>query len=80
MARIQADEDVAFPVVERLRQLGHDVVTMLDLGQANHSVGDDVVLELARGDARILITMNRKHFKRLHRACAKAASRNNLNN
>jgi predicted nuclease of predicted toxin-antitoxin system len=68
MARLLADEDVAFPVVERLRQLGHDVVTLLDLGQANRSTGDDVVLELARSDTRVLVTMNRKHFKRLHHA------------
>jgi predicted nuclease of predicted toxin-antitoxin system len=68
MARLLADEDVAFPVVEWLRHLGHDVMTVHDLGQANLGVGDDVVLELARNDARALVTMNRKHFKRLHRA------------
>ena len=68
MARLLADEDVALPVVERLRDLGHDVVTLLDLGQANLGVGDDVLLELARKDGRALVTMNRKHFKRLHQA------------
>jgi len=27
MARLYADEDFPFPVVEKLRQLGHDVLT-----------------------------------------------------
>ncbi len=30
MARLYADEDFPFPVVERLRQLGHDVVTTFE--------------------------------------------------
>ena len=29
MARLYADEDFPFPVVERLRQLGHDILTAL---------------------------------------------------
>lgn len=61
-----ADEDVAMPVVEALRHLEYDVVTMLDLGQANLSVDDDEVLDLARNNRRALVTRNRRHFRRLH--------------
>jgi Domain of unknown function (DUF5615) len=35
MAELYADEDFPFPVVERLRQLGHDVLTALEAGKAN---------------------------------------------
>jgi Domain of unknown function (DUF5615) len=67
MARLLADEDVAFQVVARLRELGHNVVTLLDLGRANEGVDDRVVLDLAKTDDRTVVTMNRKHFMRLHR-------------
>jgi len=40
MARLYADEDFPFPVVERLRQLGHDVRTALEAGQANQAIAD----------------------------------------
>jgi hypothetical protein len=40
MARLYADEDFPFPVVERLRQLGHDVLTAFEAGQANQGIGD----------------------------------------
>ena len=35
MARLYADEDFPYPVVERLRQLGHDVLTTLDIWQTD---------------------------------------------
>jgi Domain of unknown function (DUF5615) len=40
MAQLYADEDFPFPVVERLRQLGHDVVTTFEAGRANQGIGD----------------------------------------
>ena len=35
MASLYADEDFSYPVVQRLRQLGHDIVTAQEAGQAN---------------------------------------------
>lgn len=68
MARIYANENFPFPVVAELRRLGHDVLTSLDAGQANRLIPDDAVLEFAHAEGRILLTLNRKHFIRLHRA------------
>ena len=34
MARLYADENFAQPAVERLRELGHDVLTVQDAGKA----------------------------------------------
>jgi len=40
MAQLYADEDFPFPIVERLRQLGHDVATTYELGRANQAISD----------------------------------------
>lgn len=66
MVRIYCNENFPLPVVEVLRQLGHDVLTSLDAGNANRSVPDDDVLTFAIAEDRIILTMNRKHFVRLH--------------
>ena len=66
MARIYADENVPLPVVEQLRRLGHDVLTTLEAGNAGKAMPDEDVLEFAVAQNRILITLNRNHFVRLH--------------
>ena len=66
MARLYANENFPLPVVEALRQRGHDVITVADTGKAEQSWPDDAVLEFAVQDDRILLTLNRKHFIRLH--------------
>ena len=68
MARLYADENFPFPVVEELRRLGHDVVTLQEVGYAGQSVPDETVLEYASHEGRSLLTINRKHFIHLHRA------------
>ena len=65
MAQLYADEDFPFPVVERLRELGHDVLTALEAGQANLGVEDFDQLAIATGLGRAILTRNRRH---LHRA------------
>ena len=50
MARFVADENFPFPVTEALRHLGHDVVTLHDLGRAGQALADRAVLELASAD------------------------------
>ncbi|HXG94551.1 MAG TPA: DUF5615 family PIN-like protein [Blastocatellia bacterium] len=68
MARLFADENFPLPVVEALRQSGHDILTVHEAGLANQSIGDDAVLSFARADNRAVLTLNRKHFVRLHNA------------
>lgn len=44
MARLYADENFPQPAVERLRALGHDVLTLQNVGKAQQKLPDDVVL------------------------------------
>ncbi len=67
MARLYADENFSFPVVERLRLLGHDVHTVQEAGQANQRTPDHEILAFAVAGGRAVITFNRGDFKRLHR-------------
>ena len=66
MARLYADEDFSYPVVQRLRQLGHDMVTAQEAGQANQGIEDEAVLAFAAERGRAIVTFNRRHFIRLH--------------
>ena len=43
MARLYADEDFPLPVVEELRRLGHDVLTVQEAGRANQGIDDATV-------------------------------------
>jgi hypothetical protein len=54
-------------VVEELRQLGHDVLTIQETGKAGQRSPDEEVLMTATEAGRIVLTLNRKHFFRLHR-------------
>jgi hypothetical protein len=67
MARLYANENFPFPVVVELRHRGHDVLTMQEAGQANQSLSDESVLSFARIEGRVLLSLNRKHFIKLHR-------------
>lgn len=68
MARLYADEQFPFEVVEHLCKLGHDVLTVQAAGNANLKIPDDLVLEFATSNNRVVLTLNRKDFKRLHRS------------
>ncbi|WP_366665110.1 DUF5615 family PIN-like protein [Microcoleus sp. bin48.metabat.b7b8b9.023] len=67
MARLYADEQYPYPVVELLRALGHDVLTVQEAGKANQKIPDENVLAFASSEKRAVITENRKDFFRLHR-------------
>ncbi len=67
MTTIYANENFPLPVVEELRQLGYDVLTSRDAGNAGRAVPDEEVLAYAVAQRRALVTINRKHFIRLHR-------------
>lgn len=66
MARFYNNENFPFPVVEELRRLGHDVVTIQETGKADQSLPDREVLDFAVSDDRAELTLNRRHFIRLH--------------
>ncbi len=67
MARIYANENFYRPVVAKLRELGHDVLTTLEAGKANQKIPDEEVLLFAVSESRVVLTLNRRHFMRLHR-------------
>jgi predicted nuclease of predicted toxin-antitoxin system len=67
MASFYADEQFPFQVTELLRNLGHDVLTVQEAGNANQRIPDDQVLTFAVGQERSILTVNRIDFIRLHR-------------
>ena len=71
MARFYSDENFLQPVVEELLRLGHDVLTIHEVGKSNQKYPDDFVLRNATDDQRAVLTINRKHFRQLHRKMAK---------
>ena len=66
MAKLYANENFPLPVVEELRRLGHDVVTVQESGKAEQGTPDVDVLQFAVTDDRAVLTLNRKHFIRIH--------------
>src|SRR5919109_5042915 len=66
MARLYADEDFSYPVIQRLRQLGHDILTPYEAGQAGQGITDAAVVAFATAAGRAVVTFNRRHFIRLH--------------
>jgi predicted nuclease of predicted toxin-antitoxin system len=66
--RFLADENFPFPVVEALRSFGYDVLTLSDLDKAGQALTDVAVLKLASDDSRVVLTLNRRHFVRLHQS------------
>lgn len=67
MARLYSNENFPIPAVEKLRRLGHDVLAIQEFGQAGQAMSDEAVLAFASAEGRALVTLNRKHFIRLHR-------------
>jgi hypothetical protein len=52
MARFYADENFDYPVVDELRTLGHEVLTVQEAGQGNQGIGDSLVLAFAISQSR----------------------------
>jgi len=73
VARLYSNENFPLPVVEALRALGHDVVTIQETGKADQSLPDPEVLKFATNENRALLTLNRLHFIRLHQKNANHA-------
>jgi hypothetical protein len=66
MARLYSNENFPFPVVTELRNSGHDVLTIQETGRAGESLSDEAVLSFAASEDRAVLTLNRRHFIRLH--------------
>jgi hypothetical protein len=66
MARFDSNESFPRPTVLKLRELGHDVLTALEAGNANLRIADEAVLRFAIQTNRTLLTLNRKDFIALH--------------
>ena len=67
-ARLYANENFHRGVVEILRDLGHDVLTTMEAGQSHRKIPDEEVVAFAISEARAVLTFNRLHFLRLHKA------------
>jgi predicted nuclease of predicted toxin-antitoxin system len=66
-ARLYSNENFPLPVVELLRQFGHDVITTRDVGKDNEGIPDEDVLRFAVESRRAILTYNRRDFVHLHR-------------
>jgi predicted nuclease of predicted toxin-antitoxin system len=65
--KLYSNENFPLPVVLKLRQLGHDVLTIQETGKADIAMPDEEVLLFATKQGRAVLTLNRLHFKQLHR-------------
>jgi hypothetical protein len=72
-AKLYSNENFPIPVVQVLRTFGHDVITIQEQGRANESTPDPEVLGWAASEGRIVLTLNRKDFYRLHEQNAEHA-------
>jgi uncharacterized protein with PIN domain len=68
VARLCANENLPLPVAVALRAKGHDVLTVQESAGQRPRLTDEEVLEFAARERRIVLTLNRKHFIRLHAA------------
>jgi hypothetical protein len=68
LARLYADENFPCQVTEALRNLGHDVVTSQEAGNAGEAINDEQVLGFVITQKRAVVTLDRRDFIRLH-AC-----------
>ena len=59
MAHLSGAEQFLRAVSEKLRTMGHDVLTVQAAGNANLGIPDEAVLEFAVADNRAVLTLNR---------------------
>lgn len=73
MEKLLADENLPFPTVVALRNLGHDVQTLAELNLAGIAFPDEEVLQAATIQQRCVVTFNRVDFIRLHQRSSQHA-------
>ncbi len=64
--KLYANENIPLRLVLELRSIGHDVMTTFESGKAGQAIPDDAVLEFATLQRRVVVTLNRRHFVKLH--------------
>ncbi|MBD1834847.1 DUF5615 family PIN-like protein [Cyanobacteria bacterium FACHB-472] len=67
MARLYADEQFPLPVVELLRPMNHDILTVQEAGNAGLKIPDEQVLAFAVRNERAVLTLDRQDYIQLHR-------------
>jgi hypothetical protein len=61
MTRLYSNENFPLPAVEKLRALGHDVLTIQETGNADQALPDAEVLKFATKETRAVL---RRRLKR----------------
>jgi len=67
MASFYTNENFPVKMAFLLRDMGHDVLTSQEAGNANQRIPDDEVLAFAAKAGRILLTINRHDFIEIHK-------------
>lgn len=67
MTRFYSNENFPMELVNLLQQLGYNVLTSYEAGQANQEIKDEEVLAFAHERERVVITLNREDFITLHK-------------
>ena len=65
--RFYSDENFPQIAALELEKFGHDIMTAFADGKANQEISDEEVLARAMELERVVLTLNRLHFKRLHK-------------
>jgi predicted nuclease of predicted toxin-antitoxin system len=68
MFSLYSNENFPLDMVEILRNFGYDILTSYAAGQANQGIPDEAVLTFAAQQNRVIITLNRDDFVKLHRS------------
>ncbi|AGP34462.1 hypothetical protein BE04_33830 [Sorangium cellulosum] len=68
MALLYTNENFPQPAVVELRRLGHDVLTTHGAGNSNASISDLEVVQFAHAQNRVVVTLNRRDFIKIHRS------------
>jgi hypothetical protein len=64
---LYANENLRLDLINALRNLGYNVLTSREAKRDNQKILDDLQLQFAKDQNRVLITYNRKDFLKLHR-------------
>lgn len=68
MIDLYSNENFPIDAVIVLKQLGYDILTSYEAGQANQGIPDNDDLAYATARKRVVITLNRQDFVHLHRS------------
>lgn len=66
MHSLYADENIPQPLIDRLREKGYDIRSVGEDGKAGQQYPDGLVLQRAADLNRVLLTHDRRDFRRLH--------------